>query len=579
MQFNKSILVLIVLFLPFLVVAKPISPKDGKHVINIYATNDLHGRFFDSTYIDKGVNQSSLSIVSKYLKNERANAKIDPILLELGDNLQGDNASFFYNYIDTTGRHILTEIVEYLKYDAVVVGNHDIETGGKVYNKLKNELSAPYLAANAIRTDNGKPYFLPYTIIIREGIRIAVIGLTNPNIPSWLTPSLWKGMEFKKIPETTSYWVNYINQNEKPHIIVVAMHAGIGIESDPNIEDPALYTASKIKGIDVVFAAHDHKVFNKKVYNGEDSVLVIEAGNRAQNISHVKITISIENDKVVDKSILGTVVNMSGLPADSDFNQQFRAKYLKVREFTNKKIGSITKDIYSRDAFAGPSLYIDLIHKIQLETTKADISFASPLNFDVKINKGDLNFQDLMNLYPFENQLYVMELTGQEIKNYLELSYDQWILAPVKPNSKRLFRIKYNIERKKYQFEHYFFSFDSAAGIIYEVNINKPKGEMINIKSMSNGESFDLKKTYKVAISSYRANGGGDLLEKGAGLDSNERTQRVIERMSDIRELVYQYFKKHPQVELETINSWKFVPENKAKQLIQTDFKLLFKNL
>ena len=102
---------------------------------------------------------------------------------------------------------------------------------------------------------------------------------------------------------------------------------------------------------------------------------------------------------------------------------------------------------------------------------------------------------------------------------------------------------------------------------------------MINIKSMSNGESFDLKKTYKVAISSYRANGGGDLLEKGAGLDSNERTQRVIERMSDIRELVYQYFKKHPQVELETINSWKFVPENKAKQLIQTDFKLLFKNL
>ena len=60
MQFNKSILVLIVLFLPFLVVAKPISPKDGKHVINIYATNDLHGRFFDSTYIDKGVNQSSI---------------------------------------------------------------------------------------------------------------------------------------------------------------------------------------------------------------------------------------------------------------------------------------------------------------------------------------------------------------------------------------------------------------------------------------------------------------------------------------------------------------------------------------
>ena len=80
-------------------------------------------------------------------------------------------------------------------YDAVVVGNHDIETGHPVYDRLKSQLTVPFLAANAIRTDDGKAYFPEYTIVRRHGLRIAVIGFTNPGIPGWLSPELWEGME------------------------------------------------------------------------------------------------------------------------------------------------------------------------------------------------------------------------------------------------------------------------------------------------------------------------------------------------------------------------------------------------
>ena len=82
-------------------------------------------------------------------------------------------------------------------------------------------------------------------------------------------------------------------------------------------------------------------------------------------------------------------------------------------------------------------------------------------------------------------------------------------------------------ERKKGQenyasFVNFSFNFDSAAGIIYTVDVTKPKGEKITILKMADGKPFDENKTYKVALNSYRGNGGGELLTKGAGIPQDE---------------------------------------------------------
>ena len=156
--------------------------KDGTYTFEVYATNDLHGRFFDSLYISNekyAVHPYSLASVSTAIKEarERADAE-NVVLLDIGDHLQGHNAAFYYNFIDTVPNHIFSRVVNYLDYDAVVVGNHDIEPGHYVYDKVATELDAPYLAANAIDINTEKPYFEPYTILNKNGIRIAVSGLT-----------------------------------------------------------------------------------------------------------------------------------------------------------------------------------------------------------------------------------------------------------------------------------------------------------------------------------------------------------------------------------------------------------------
>ncbi|MBR7157806.1 MAG: bifunctional metallophosphatase/5'-nucleotidase, partial [Bacteroidales bacterium] len=207
------------------------SQKNGTYCAEIYAVNDIHGKYFDSLYVDNQANRYSLANVSTFLKERRAEIGADKVaMIDLGDALQGDNAVFYANYIDTSanGKHLFTRVVEHIGYDALIVGNHDIEAGHAVYDKIAAETDIPYLAANAIDVVSGKSYFKPYTIINKGGLDIAIIGMTNPNIKKWLGEELWRGMDFVSIDSLTDSLITHIKGKYAPDLIFLAIHAGLG---------------------------------------------------------------------------------------------------------------------------------------------------------------------------------------------------------------------------------------------------------------------------------------------------------------------------------------------------------------
>ncbi|MEN6619873.1 MAG: bifunctional UDP-sugar hydrolase/5'-nucleotidase [Rikenellaceae bacterium] len=551
--------------------------KDGSYTFEIYATNDLHGRIFDSLYTDTTTYPYSLSSVSAYIKSARERAgESSVILIDIGDHLQGDNSVFYFNYIDTNEQHIFSKVANYLKYDAVVVGNHDIEAGHPVYDKIDRELNCPYLAANAININNGKYYFEPYTIIGREGIKVAVIGMTNPNNKKWLSQNLWSGITFEEIFPGLGNLVDSIRKKESPQLVIVALHAGLGEESSYEMENPAKYIAKNVKGIDIVFAAHDHKTIAEYIINGEDSVLILEGGSRASSLSFAQVNFEIKEGKVISKFLKPQNISMKGIIPDKEFIDKFHNEYMAIKSFTNTVVGRLENTITSRDAYFGPSDYIDMIHKIQLERSNADISFAAPLSLDMTIESGELNYQDLLNLYPFENQLYVIEMNGKEIKDYLEFSYSKWI-NKMKSKEDHLLQLDIRGDEERAGFKNLNFNFDSAAGLIYEVDARKGDGERIKIISMADGTVFKPESRYKVALSSYRASGGGDLLETGAKIPKSELDGRVLARYPDIRGLIYNKLKESGSIKAEKLNQWKFVPEEYVKRAKERDYKLLFK--
>ena len=229
--------------------------------------------------------------------------------------------------------------------------------------------------------------------------------------------------------------------------------------------------------------------------------------------------------------------------------------------------------------------YMNLIHTLSLSCTPAQISFAAPLTFNGFVKAGTLLYNDLFTIYPFENQLFVVRMTGQEIKDYLEYSYGTWVNT-LGPESRHVLKIVNEPDprtgQKRWSFVNRAYNFDSAAGLIYDVDVTKPEGERVIIKSLADFSPFSLQQTYNVAMTSYRASGGGQIMRMGAGIDTDRIGERVAAYYPEIRNILYSYLMEHGSIDPEVISDpavighWEFIPKERAGKLIDNDMKLLF---
>lgn len=556
--------------------------KQAKTVtLRLIETSDVHGAFFPYNYTERRPMQGTMARVSTYLKRQRKSYGDRIILLDNGDILQGQPTCYYTNYIKTDAPNIAAEVINYLQYDAQNFGNHDVETGHAVYDKWVSEMKCPVLGANIVDTNTGKPYVKPYTIIEREGVRVAILGMLTPAIPNWLHESLWTGLRFEEMIQSARHWVKVLKEREKADVIVGLFHSGWegGITTPDYDEDVSRKIAETVEGFDVIFFGHDHTERNTTV-NG---VLCLDPSCNAVKVAQATITLKINNEKPDSKSIevvskKGEIVDITGESIDQHFMAHFQSQTDAIRQFVERQLGTFVSPMRSRDCFFGPAPFTDLIHLLQLEHTHADVSFNAPLAFNTDISAGPIYMSDMFKLYRFENKIYVLRMTGEEIRKHLEMSYDLWtnsmqhaddhimLLAPKAPG-----------DNQREGFKNYTFNFDSAAGIDYVVDVTKPKGQKVNILRFSDGRPFDEKAWYKVAMNSYRGNGGGELLTRGAGIPLDSINNRIIYMSErDQRYYLTQKIEREGRVEGKSLNNWHFIPEAWARPAIERDRKLLF---
>lgn len=569
------------MFLAASAIASCCGPKDGEYTFRLLTTNDVHGRYFDSLYVaDETVN--ALTNIAWYADSIRtADGPDNVILLDAGDCLQGDNAAYYFNYIDTASTHLYARMTEYIGYDAVVVGNHDIETGHKVYDRMVRTMKVPFLAANAIRTDDGKPYFQEYVTLKRHGLNITVIGFTNPNIKGWLSPGLWEGMTFESLIPMAQETVDRVVAKEKSDVVIVAVHAGTGAGDGAVLESQGLDLFQSLRGVDFVVTAHDHR----PVTYQNDSICLINAGSHCRNLGVGTVTLKVENGEVVSRSLKAELLPVDKKNVDVKMHEVFREDFEAVKAFTLKEVGQLRTDLRTRDAYSGMSDYLNLIHTLSLGCTPAQISFAAPLTFNGFIESGTLVYNDLFTIYPYENQLFVVRMSGKEIKDYLEYSYNAWINT-VSSSDDRLLKITDRPDprtgQKSWSFINRSYNFDSAGGLVYTVDVTQPYGQRVTVESLADGSAFEESSEYNVAMTSYRASGGGSIMREGAGIDTDNIASRVVAYHPEIREILYDYLMNNGEISPEKIGDpavighWKFIPESLAEKALQRDMDLLF---
>lgn len=556
--------------------------KEKKVKLRFIETTDVHGCFFPYDFIERKPTRGSLARVITYVDSLRQDYGDRLLLFDNGDILQGQPTCYYCNYVNPTKENLAASVVNYMKYDVQTIGNHDVETGHEVYDKWIREVKCPMLGANVIDTKTGDPYLKPYQMFEREGVRIAVIGMLTPGIPNWLHEHLWSGLRFEEMTSCARKWISYIKEKEKPHLIIGLFHSGYdgGIVTEDYREDAALLVATEVPGFDIVFFGHDHVRHCKTIENSEGrTVLLLDPSSNANFVGDAEVELTLKDDKVVSRSINGQISDIRGKAIDKAFMKHFQKDIKEVKRYVDRKIGKFKNSIYTRDSYFGSSAFCDFIHSLQLKLTGADISFNAPLTFDACIKAGDVRISDMFNLYKYENQLYTMLLTGKEILGHLEMSYDLWVNTMKTPSDHiMLLDDQAQDDQQRRMFKNLAFNFDSAAGIDYEVDVTKPNGQKVHILRMSNGEPFDLNKTYKVAMNSYRGNGGGLLLTEGAGIPRDKLKDRVIwESERDQRYYLTQMIEQMGECVPQAFNNWRFVPEEWAKPAIERDRRLLFK--
>ena len=558
--------------------ANAMTTKEKTIDLKFIETSDVHGSFFPYDFINRKPKAGSLARVATYVNQLRSQHGENVILLDNGDILQGQPVNYYSNYVDTTSANIAAQVVNYLRYDAQTIGNHDVETGHRVYDKWVSATHCPILGANVIDT---KPYLKPYTILKRGGARIAIIGLLTPAIPNWLGENLWSGLRFEEMVSSARQWMRVVKEQEKADIVIGLFHSGKdgGITTPHYKEDAALAVAREVPGFDVVFFGHDHTRYADAVTNSEGKLVAcLDPANNAMSVAQADLQLVKKKGHWCVKESQWKLVDVADLPVDNDFVDHFSAFNETVKAYANRVIGTFENTISTRDSYFGNSAFNDLILNLELSITKADVAFNAPVSFDVAIKKGPVRVADMFNLYKYENQLFVMRLTGKEIRKALEMSYDLWVNTMTSPDDHLLLLDSQTRgDQQRLGFKNFSFNFDSAAGIDYEVDVTKPNGQKVKVLKMSNGEPFDENKYYKVAVNSYRANGGGELLTRGAGIAKDDLDDRIVWRSEfDLRHYLMEEIKRLGTLNPQPNTNWRFVPEQWTQEAAKRDRQLLF---
>ncbi len=544
--------------------------------IRMIETTDVHGRFFPYDFIRQQPVGGSLAMVSSYVDSLRTIYGDNLLLMDAGDVLQGQPIVTYYNYVRTDAENIASSVSNYMRYDVRTMGNHDVETGHAVYDKWVKEMTCPMLGANITNTATAQPYYKPYIVFKRGGVKIAVIGLITPGVPSWLSETLWSGMHFEDAVESAKKWMDIVKKNERPDIIVGLFHTGIHDRSKTNgsLNDATLEIARRVPGFDVIFYGHDHATHYEEVKSSDGSTtIIVNPANNAMNVADAEFVVDKKS-----KKLSVNIVDISHKKVDEGYMKTFEQQIEEVKRYVDTEVGSFATSMTSRDCYFGNSSMVDFIHDVMLSVSHADVSFASPLSFDVTVKAGPATLSDMYKLYSYENELCVVDLTGKEIKRYLEKSYERWATTMTSPDDHLLRVSGGDAGRDKFfGLATPFYNLDSAAGINYVVDVTKPAGQRVNITTMADGTPFDEARHYRVAVNSYRAAGGGGLLTNGAGIEKAKLEDRIVWRGDHtLRDYIIEYVRTKGKVEVAPHNNWSFVPAEWTVPAAQRDRLLLF---
>ena len=480
--------------------------------IKILGTSDIHGRVVPWSYgADVEDKSGSYAQIATYVKDVRKNNK-NVVLVDVGDAIQDNQVDVFAKDKKYYKDHPIPKVLNEMKYDVFVLGNHEFNFGMKALDEILKDIKAKKLTANFYYKKNDKRYIDATTIIEKDGVKLGIIGLSTPMSAKFEedTGNL-KDMKFTSPTEEARTQVEKLKAKGVDAIIVIAH---MGIENENKIPDTGMRDViNAVDGIDVVIAGHMHKdVPSETIKN----TLITEPHRYGTVVSEVDLTFDI-NDKKEVKLVKkeSKTVPVKELEADKKIAEIYKPYHEKLRELNNVVIGQTENEMVPQEtkhgvsaAFSKDTGLSSFINDVEQHYSGADVVTFSFDHQKARMNKGDIKKKDIIFNYRYAGgDVTVYELTGKQLKEYMEWSANYF--DTIQPGDTEY---RYNAERKKSKYVTY----DIFGGVNYKIDLRNPKGSKIVDLTLADGKPVTDDMKLKVGMNSYRfaqLNGKGGIWE------------------------------------------------------------------
>ena len=398
-----------------------------RETLRVLFTSDMHAHVLPFDDVRERPARGSIAQVATVIARER---RADPtnVVLDGGDEIEGTPLEYYAIAAPgASGADPAIAAMNIVGYDAAVLGNHEFNFGLDVLRRSLEQARFPWLAANLEGAGRAGLRVGGEIVLERGGVRVGILGLTNPNIPHWDPQEHWRGLAFADPVAVAAARIPELRK--RADVVIVVVHSGFerdlatGAPNGTDNEDFG-WRLAQLPGIDLLLTGHTHRNVPPQRLG---ATVVAQPGRWGEFVTKVDLDLAREGGSWKVTGWQGENIPTGREIPDPQVVAAAAPEEAKVKAELARPLGLLTAPLEVTALPLADDAGVDLIHAVQLEASGAQLSLAAPLGGRaVEFPAGPLTPRLAHALYPYPNTLVVVRLTGAELKDVLEHAVRGW---------------------------------------------------------------------------------------------------------------------------------------------------------